>query len=241
MFLLLELRFLFHHAGQIELFAGLPAGLCFGPELRDNVVGQVLPHGQLVGLFAHVHGPEAPVAGGILKEVGCIRAAEEHTAAGQLFDVAAIRGAVAVSTEGQKLLDAGNVRAPEGVKLRYLHQPHTLQKLRGVLPFKGPDTVVEPSLAHLIQQGTLAYALRAGEYQHIVKLAAGDHCAGDCCGKGLAAHSAVVGGVLRAQIVNEELIQTGHTVPHKAADEVLHLIEGVFGGVNIKGAVNVPA
>ena len=41
--------------------------------------------------------------------------------------MAAIGGPETVRPQGEKLLDAGNVRAPESIQLRNLHQPDALE------------------------------------------------------------------------------------------------------------------
>ena len=117
MLLLLDLRLLLHVTGEVQRFASLPAGLRLRPQLVNNVVGQVAPHGFGVRLLAHVHGPETPVAGRVLKKVRRIGRAEEHALPGQLRDVTAIRCAVAVGTQGEKLLDAGDVGLAESIQL----------------------------------------------------------------------------------------------------------------------------
>ena len=58
--LLLDLRLLLHVTGEVQRFASLPAGLCLRPQLVDNIVGQVAPHGFGVRLLAHVHGAKSP-------------------------------------------------------------------------------------------------------------------------------------------------------------------------------------
>ena len=117
MLLLFDLRLLLHVTGEVQRFASLPAGLCLRPQLVDNIVGQVAPHGFGVWLLAHVHGPETPVAGRVLKKVRRIGGAEEHALPGQLRDVTAIRCAVTVGTQGEELLDASDVCLAESVQL----------------------------------------------------------------------------------------------------------------------------
>ena len=154
--------------------------------------------------------------------------------------MAAIGGPETVRPQAQKLLDAGHVRAPESVKLRYFHQPHPLQELRGLLALKGADAVIKPAPAHLIQQGALAQALGPGQDEHIVILAAGYHGTGHGGGKRLAGHRPGVWGISGPQVVNEKGVKPGHPVPGQTAQKVLHLIKGVGGGVEGEGPVNLP-
>ena len=154
--------------------------------------------------------------------------------------MAAIGGPETVRAQAQKLLDAGHVRAPESVQLRYFHQPHPLQELRGLLALKGADAVIKPALAHLIQQGALAQALGPGQDEHIVILAAGHHGTGHGGGERLAGHRPGVWGISGPQVVHKEGVQPGHPVPLEAVQKVLHLIESVGGGVEGEGPVNLP-
>lgn len=102
--------------------------------------------------------------------------------------MAAIGGPETVRPQGEKLLDAGNVRAPESIQLRNLHQPDALEQLRGLLALKGADAVIEPAPAHLIQQGAFPQALRPGEDEHVVILGARLHGTGHGGGESLAGH-----------------------------------------------------
>ena len=213
MFLLLCLCLNLNVAGEVKHLTRLPAGFCLSPHLTDVVVCEIPPHGFCVRDFAHIHGPEAAVAGGVGEKFRRVGSSKEHTAAGQLFDVSAISSAVAVSPEGQKLFDTGNIGFPESVQLRYFHKPNALQQLRSILTLKGTDTVVKPTEAHFVQQRRLTDTLRACEDQHIIILASGGHSAGDCGGKALAAHGAIVGSVGSTEEINKQRVQTGRTVP----------------------------
>ena len=216
----------------------LPADHGLSPELV-NFSGQISPDAFGRRGQTHIHRPETPVAGAVPQVVRGVGGAEEHTAPGQLLDMAAIGRTETVRPQGEKLLDARHIRLAESVQFTDLHQPDPLQKLRGLLALKGADAVIKPAPAHLIQQGALANALGPGQDEHVVILAAGHHGTGDGGGESLAGHRSGVGAVLRPQVVNEKGVQAGHAVPLEALEVVLDLIESVLCGMEGEGPVNL--
>ena len=156
---LLRLRCVGDLSAEIQRFSQSPVshGLC--PELIQ-FLRQLLPYIFGHGVTTDINGPKAAVAGLIVQVVVAVGGAEEHAPARQLLHMAAISSTEPIRPLAEELLDAGDVTMPEGVQLGDLHQPHALKQLTGLLALEGTDAVVEPALAHLIQQRALADALR---------------------------------------------------------------------------------
>ena len=224
-------------AGQEQRLSHHPAHLCLSPNLIDFVIGQI-PCAVNQFALPHVHGPETAVARGILQKIADVAGAEKDTAAGQFFYITAIGGAIAVITQAQKLLYAGDICSAESVKFGHLDQPNTLQKLGCLFALKGADTVVVPALAHPVQQRGFAEALRAAQNQHIVEFASRLHRAGHSTDKRLAGDSAGIGGIIRSEVVDEQGVQPGHSIPRQPLEEILHLVKCVCSRMDVQPRVN---
>ena len=143
-----------------------------------------------------------------------------------------------VCPQGQELLDTGHVRLPEGVQLTDFDQPHALQQLAGLFALEGADAIVEPALAHLVEERRLANALRTGEDEHGVILAPRRHRPGNRRREGLPRDGPDVGLILRAEVVDEQGVEARYTVPFQLGQVVADIIEFVLLAVQGQSAVD---
>ena len=103
-----------------------------------------------------------------------------------------------------------------------------MQQLAGLLALEGADAIVEPALAHLVEQRGLADALRTGEDEHSVILAPRRHRPGHRRRERLPCNGPDVGLILSAEVVDEQGIETRHTVPFQLGQVVADVIELVL-------------
>ena len=225
-------------AGQIQAFAALPAHLSFCPDLCNHIIREVRPYLFISIVASHVDRPETAVSRGIPEKGSFVARSEEHAPPGQLLHVPAIRGAVAVSPQAEELLNAGNVRQAERIQFGHFHQPDTRQQFRGILALKGADAVIEPAVRHLIQQRGLAQTLRPAQDEHIVELGSRLIAPGHSRREHFAGDSGGIRAILCAQIIHQQRIQPGHSIPFQRIKILLNLVECVGSGVDVKRGIN---
>ena len=113
-------------------------------------------------------------------------------------------------------------------KLTDLHDPHALHLLVGVLALHRGEGIGEPGTAELGDEGGLAEPLPSSDGQHIVKFTAGAVDPRHSRHEGLACDRSGVFVVLRAQVVDEQGVHTGHTVPSAPVEVVAHRVKAVL-------------
>ena len=128
---------------------------------------------------------------------------------------AAVCCTVGVVLAAQEALDDVDVGLAGALHLADLHDPLTLELFGcGLVPGVGQaEGVVKPLAAQLPEQGALADAGRAVEHEHGVEFAARLQHTLDGSDEGLASHGPGVGGVLGAQIVDQQRVHPGYAVP----------------------------
>ena len=128
---------------------------------------------------------------------------------------AAVGCAVLVHLAADEALHDVDVGLPGALHLADLHDPDALQLLScGLVPGVGQtEGVAKPFPAQLPEQGALADAGLAIQDQDRVELAARLQHALDGSDQGLPGDGADVGGVLGAQIVDQQRVHSRHAVP----------------------------
>ena len=136
---------------------------------------------------------------------------------------AAVGCAVLVHLAADEALHHVHIGFAGALHLADLHDPDALELLGcGLVPGVGQtEGVTKPFPAQLPEQCALADARLAVQDEDGVKLAAGGQHALDRSDQGLAGHGAGVGGVLGAQVVDQQRVNSGHAVPFRQALDVL--------------------
>ena len=187
--------------------------------------------------------PEAAVARHIPEKAGGgIGGAEDDALARMAFHNGAIGDAELVILAGGEALDGLDIDLPDAGHFGELDNPVALQLFgAGLVAHVGDGHGVgEPAAAKAGKERGLADALGPGEDEDVVKLFAGTIDTGHGGNQGLADHGAGVGAILGTEVINQEGIQAGRTVPGRQAFQILpDRVKGTLGSGGEQGGLEL--
>ena len=209
------------------------------PELV-NLRAELVLHPLAMPYAAHLDRPESPVAGAVSQEVQVVCRSVEHASPERHGLAPRVSAAEPVVLLRDVVLHVLHLGLAHAGQLRDLRDPHAADRVLRVLPVAElVNGVGEPSLRELPPELRFSYALRAGQHEHVVKLAPRHESSCHRAAHPLPCSGAHERRILGAHPPDKHRVQPILSVPYESVQVVLQRVEGAVVRNDLHGVVQL--